>query len=225
MVDITKLVIGQVDLTFEERARDFLRDITDCRGFKAIRRELGHYVVDGLKVGTGRNEGLVFKKGSVSHAGIAGRIYDTFLKYFQGRGYEPASYELFKPRFIAAAEQGGIVQDYFPEPSLRELSIYFHMKRKIEQAERKFQRTLTADEIDLIRGRSASGEDLELRCRQLLAEQSNANITSGQLLEVQREFNTDIDYLGFVIKYDNLIVVGQRNDTLPPRIGLAMIDV
>ena len=45
-----------------------------------------------------------------------------------------------------------------------------------------------------------------------------------QMLDVEREFGGDTNYLGLLVKPDNVIVLGQRKVNDLERIGLAIID-
>ena len=67
---------------FEDKARDFLSDLANGKGFVTAYREIGHYV-SGLKVGTGKNTGLVYKNGRVAHAQIASDFYDRLVGHFE----------------------------------------------------------------------------------------------------------------------------------------------
>lgn len=213
----------QEDKSFEERARDFLRDLNEGKGFIKVHREVGHDVA-GLKVGAGEHTGLVFKDGKVFHAKEAGRYYDVLVEYFKERGYEPNIYELVKPMFFAAGERYGVIQEYFTEPCLSELMGYFFMMKEIKKREKKLQRELNTEETGAFRFRFFGSEDSRLRCEQFVNRQPNRDITLDDMAEVQREFGVDTDYLGLSIKSDNVIVLDQRRIEDWPKIGLAIID-
>ncbi len=209
------------DKGFEERARDFLRDINSGKGFKIIGRDSGHDVRE-LKVGIESHMGLVFKEGKVWHAEEAGRIYHKLVNYFKERGYEPYSHYLVKPKFIAVGEQTGIIQQYFEEPSLHELLIYLTRRENIEQKAKKLHRELFPEEVKEIR--IFVEKDSELRCGGFLKRQTNTEITLEQMIDVNREFTEDVDYLRLDEKPSNLIVLDQRKDKDLERVGLAIID-
>ncbi len=213
--------ITDIRRSFEERARDFLRDVDRGEGFRTECREVGH-MVSGIKVGIGEYAGLVFKSGYVHHAQMASNFYDTLIEHFKERGYEPYSYGLVKPNFWAAGERVGIVQDYFPEPSMSELMNYLVMRKKIGQKERKFQRTLNPAELGEIKGKFCRDVGSESRCRQLLDEEQNKDITLADVREVERELMSDTDCLHLWVKPENVIVLGRRKDL--QRTGLAIID-
>ena len=144
--------------------------------------------------------------------------------HFEERGYEPYSYELVKPNFMAVGERNGIVQDYFCEPSLNELRNYHIMLKEMRKAERKLKGPLNAGQIDSFRGRFLRDENSGLRCEQLLSQPHNRSITLEQMAEVEREFTSDAEYLHMWIKPSNVIVLGQRRKEDLDRIGLAIID-
>lgn len=220
--NMTNGELGDRVREFHKRALEFLRDLEKNKGFVIVRREIGHDVAE-LKVGVGEHASLVFKTGKVSHAQEAARIYDTLLQYFKERGYEPYSYELVKPHFVAVGERTGIIQDYFEEPSLSELHSYLAMGDTIERRTRQFGMELTPEEISGIRGRFLYGTDCEVRCQQLLSAPHNRVITLEHIKEIQREFGIDINDLGLWVKSENVIILGQRGPNLQ-RTGLAIID-
>jgi len=208
---------------FEDRVSDFLRDLERGEGFVTVHREPGHLVKD-LKVGVGKHAGLVYKKGAPSHVQMANQYYDRLMAHYRERGYEPYSYELVKPNFVATGERLGIVQDYYEEPSLAELRGYLLMGKEIKKGERKLQRELNDEEKETFRGRYVKDEDSGLRCEQFLKEPHNKDITLEQIMEVGREFYLDLDYLALPRKSDNVIVLGQGRGRNLERTGLAIID-
>ena len=208
---------------FEDKARDFLSDLASGKGFVTVYREIGHNVA-GLKVGIERHTGLVYKNGDVTHAQKASDFYDRLVSHFEERGYEPYSYELVKPNFVAVGERNGIVQDYFCEPSLSELRSYHVMIKEIRKMERKLKRPLNAEETEIFRGRFVIDENSRLRCEQLLSQPHNQDITLEQMTDVEREFTSDTEYLHLWVKSSNVIVLGQRRKEYLDRIGLAIID-
>ena len=213
----------QRERNFEERARDFLIDLKNGKGFREIYRDFG-FDVSGLKVGIGEHAGLVFKNGQVYHAQRASEFYDELMKHFKERSYEPWSYELVKPNFVAVEERNGIVQDYFYTPSLSELGLYQVMIKEIRKREIKLKRPLNAEEIETFRSRFVRDEESRLRCEHLLSQPQNSDITLEQLTEVEREFNSDTEYLHLWVKPSNVIVLGQRRREELVRTGLAIID-
>lgn len=213
----------QRERNFEERARDFLIDLKNGKGFREIYRDFG-FDVSGLKVGIGEHAGLVFKNGQVYHAQRASEFYDELMKHFKERSYEPWSYELVKPNFIAVGEQVGIIQDYFPQPSLSELMRYFFMIKEIKKMERKLQRGLNTEEMETFRGKFVGDKDSGLRCKQFLDEQPNKSITLEDITDFNKEFRDDTDYLHLDIKPSNVIVLGQRKTRDLEKMGLAIID-
>ena len=207
---------------FHKKALDFLRDLEKNQGFVIVHREIGHDVSE-LKVGVGGNAGLVFKNGKIFDAKQAARNHDALLTYFQERGYEPYGYELVKPQFVAVGRRYGVIQDYFPEPSLSELYSYLVMGKRIEQRKRKLGREMTPEETEGIRGRFLYGSNSMVRYQQLVSAPHNGVITLEHITEVEREFTVDEEYLGLFVKSDNVIVLGQRGSDLQ-RTGLAIID-
>ncbi len=208
---------------FEDKTRDFLSEFVTGKGFHTVYREIGHNVSD-LKVGTGRHTGLVYKNGDVTHAQIANNIYDKLLSYFRERSYEPYSYELIKPNFVAVGERKGVVQDYFCEPSLNELHSYYVMIKEMKKMERKLKRPLNIDETQTFRNKFMRDEDSRLRCEQLLNQPHNNNFTLEEMSEVEREFTSDTEYLHLLVKPSNVIVLGQKRKEDKDRIGLVIID-
>jgi hypothetical protein len=211
------------DRSFEEKAIDFLSDLNSDKGYITIRRDIGHDVY-GLKVGTGKNTGLVYKDGDVSHAQTASHIHDKLVGHFNERGYEPWSYELVKPNYIAVGERKGIIQEYFDAPSLSELHFYHVMMKEMRKKERGLKRPLNAEETEKLRGRYFRNEDFILRCERLLGQTNNADITPEQMREVVKEFDYDKEYLGLWLKPSNVIVLGQRKGEDLDKTALAIID-
>jgi hypothetical protein len=214
---------GSDNRSFEEKARDFLSDLAREEGFVTVHREIGHDV-SGLKVGTGRNSRLVYKNGDVTHAQKASDFYDRLTSHFEERGYEPWSYELIKPDFVAVGERKGVVQVYFDTPSLNELHSYHVMIKEMSKRERKLGRPLNAEEIESYKDKFVRDEEARLRCKQLLIQPHNRDITLEQMTEVIREFNSDTKYLDLWVKQSNVIVLGQRKREDLVRTGLAIID-
>ncbi|MBS3141030.1 hypothetical protein J4405_02700 [Candidatus Woesearchaeota archaeon] len=220
---ITK--IASRELGFEERARAFYDDIQRGVGFKRVNRGHGHYVISPLVVGVDDNNGLVFKREAhVGHARQAQGYYERLIDYFKRRGYEPFSYELFNPNFFPVGNHIGYIQEYFEEPTLHEILGYFHMKKRIEESK------LTPKEIVRIKRINMPIEGSEERCEQFLKRQENNSMTFEQIFEVEREFCNDIEFLGFLKKLENIIILNQRGKKdlqrgdLIQRVGLAIID-
>lgn len=211
--------------SFEERARAFLEDLERGAGFEIVNREVGHSAAYGPpKVGTGIHTGLVYKGGYVAHAKQANRFYHELMKHFKERGYEPYSYELIKPDYLALGETVGVVQEYYDKPTLRELMGFLVARKKIMQRERKLGTSLADEEKELIRRKYVRHKGEVLRCEQFLNELPNRNIALEQMREVEREFYADRDYLRLQIIPENVIVLGHRTVKDLQRIGLAIID-
>ncbi|GEM_PF-3254583 len=215
-------IVMQSEKSFEEGAINFLRDIEKGNGFRELNRGIGHSRTL-LQVGIGEHTGLVFKNGYVAHAQAANRYYHKLVNYFKARGYEPGSYGLAEPKFVAVGEHLGVIQEYFDEPSLSELGNYLVMIKQKGVREKKLSRDLNAAEINGMGEKFGLKSESKLRCEQLLKRQQNADITLEQMIEVEREFKEDWEYFNMWIKPENVIVLGKR-ETEPDKIGLAIID-
>ena len=98
------------------------------------------------------------------------------------------------------------------------------MIKEIRKREIKLKRPLNAEEIETFRSRFVRDEESRLRCEHLLSQPQNSDITLEQLTEVEREFNSDTEYLHLWVKPSNVIVLGQRRREELVRTGLAIID-
>lgn len=209
--------------SFEERAKDFLMDLANGEGFRLVYREGGHDVSE-LKVGIEKHQGLVFKNGKFSHATMAIKFYDLFIRHFKERGYDPYSYQLVRPNFLAAGDILGIVQDYFDGPSLTELTSYFQMVHDTNKIEAQRGANLEPAEIQKIIGRYLMGESSLLRCKQFLEKASNISVTREQTIDVRRELLCDASFLRLYLKTDNVIAVDQIREGDLNLMGLVIVD-
>ncbi|MBI1936153.1 hypothetical protein HYS31_06955 [Candidatus Woesearchaeota archaeon] len=216
------VIVAQSGKNFEDRVIDFLKDLREGKGFTEINRGIGHSGAL-LQVGIGDHTGLVFKNGYVTHAQIASEYYHKLIEYFKNRGYEPYGYELIKPKFVAVGEHLGVIQEYFTEPTLYELDMYFIMMKQKGIREKKLGRQLNALEINYMVRKFRLEGDSGLRCEQLLKQQQNTDITLEQIVDVEREFKDDWEYLQLWVKSENVIALG-RKENQSDKMGLVIVD-
>ena len=212
-----------METSFEERAAAFLVAIKSEEGFEVVRRGGGHDVST-LKVGIAEHEGLVFKEGKVFHPKRAHEYHDALIQHFTEREYDPSSYELVKPEFMAVGESKGVIQEYFPEPSLDELGSYLSNEKRIRNAKRGSSDGPGDDEVRRQLIAFYNNEDRVLRCEKFLRAETNKDVTLEQIAEVRRELLEDAENLNLWVKTDNVITVGQRESDGLQKITLAIID-
>lgn len=205
-------------MNFEERAAEFSKDIERGTGFVTISRDIGHNVSE-LQVGVGNHEGLVFKNGDVQHAYVASQYYDKLISYFQGRGFEPWSYELVKAPFVAADEAKGVIQPYFAEPSMFEALWYFRMTKHVQQLEK--HRRIKPEKMEFLIERYLQTKEAESRCSGLFEQQQNKGVKPEDMFYVSREITDDYLKNSLYWKATNIIVLGKGSSG---KIQLSIID-
>jgi hypothetical protein len=201
---------------FVSKAKEFLCDLSQGIGYREVQRDVGFDVAT-LKVGTGKHAGLVYKDGKVTHAHKADRNIERLLNHISERGYE-----LVRPPYLTVGESYGIVQQYFDEPTLGELCSYMEATSRMQSGRQRYKSLLDHTEKSALLRGMLGNDDAISRCRALLDQPRNRDLTLPEIIDARREFYTDTTYLRLYVKESNVIVLGKKNNQ--ERIGLAIID-